>query len=535
MSQLPDNNYQNILTHLKEKIRRARLHASVKVNFELLKIYWEIGNTILEQQKQQGWGAKIIDKLAVDLKIEFPDFKGLSVRNLKYMRAFAASYPAFLQFVQPPVAQLNNTIESLFVLPAAAQIPWTHHTIILDKIKTTEERQFYIEKTVQNGWSKAILSLQIENGLYGRQGKALTNFSRTLPAIQSDLANETLKNPYIFDFLTYSEEIKERELEKALIQHLKKFMLELGRGFAYVGNQKNINVNGDDFFLDLLFFNYNLDCFVIIELKVGDFKPEFAGKLTFYVNTINEQLKGTHHKPTIGVLLCKTPNKTVVEYSLKGIESPIGVADYELAKALPKELRGEIPSIAELEAEIEKEYEELKTPSQKRFDSLKEKLTTLKGNEIKHTATTQILFDIFDQSLMPLYTALLARMEAFTEMFLSFDYQWEGKSKIERIGALAEEWKNEGFLKSKMTFYFSCRLNGFKKGGTEAFSTGFQLNYITDQYWYGFTLVNYNNQQPVIKKLYHEQLTPNDIDEIVETVYNFVIDEIENNIKRIKR
>jgi predicted nuclease of restriction endonuclease-like (RecB) superfamily len=357
MSQI-EPEYIHILNSLREKIRLARIKATIAVNVELLKLYWEIGNTILKLQKEEGWGAKIIDKLAIDLKMEFSDFKGLSVRNLKYMRAFAKAYPAI---VQPAVAQLDSSLSMAFVQPLVAQIPWTHHTIILDKVKTSAERLFYVEKTMQNGWSKSILSLQIDSNLYKRQGNAITNFDKRLPAPLSDLANETLKNPYIFDFLGYSEELKERELEKALMQHLKKFMLELGRGFAFVGNQKNINVQGDDYFLDMLFYNYHLHCFVVFELKVGNFKPEFAGKLNFYVNTVNEQIKSLEDKPTIGVLLCKTPNETVIKYALKGIESPIGVADYELSQALPKQLKGEIPSIEELEAEIEKEYKELIT------------------------------------------------------------------------------------------------------------------------------------------------------------------------------
>ncbi|HQK97240.1 MAG TPA: PDDEXK nuclease domain-containing protein, partial [Bacteroidia bacterium] len=222
----PQSNYIKIVETLKDKIRSARLRASYSVNTELINLYWEIGNAILVEQEQDGWGAKIIDKLAMDLKTEFPDFKGLSVRNLKYMRAFAESYPTYSSIVQPAVAQL----------------PWTHHTIILDKAKSFEERMFYIGKAIENGWSKTVLSFQIESTLYKRQGNSITNFKETLPSTQSDLANETLKNPYVFDFLSFSEDIKEKELEKALIKHLNKFILELGRGFAFVGNQKNVNV-----------------------------------------------------------------------------------------------------------------------------------------------------------------------------------------------------------------------------------------------------------------------------------------------------
>lgn len=322
-----------------------------------MKIYWQIGKTILEQQKERGWGSKIIDNLAIDLRLEFPDFKGLSLRNLKYMRAFAEAYPDFLNAeISRDQLPMDQVVE--FVQPLNAQIPWTHHTIILDKVKTIDERQFYIKKTFENNWSKNVLKFQIDSQLYLRQGKAITNFELTLPLPQSDLAHETFKNPYVLDFLGLTEQVQERDLENALIIHLKKFMLELGRGFAYVGNQKNLLVGGDEYFLDLLFFNYHLDCFVVFELKVGEFKPEYTGQLNFYINTVNAQIKCAGHKPTIGILLCKTPNETVVKYSLLGIDSPIGVSDYQLGQALPKRLKGEIPTVEEFEAEIEKEYRE---------------------------------------------------------------------------------------------------------------------------------------------------------------------------------
>ena len=537
MSLLPDNKYQHILTNLKEKIRSARMRASLKVNYELLSVYWEIGNVILDQQKEQGWGAKIIDKLAVDLNTEFPDFKGLSTRNLKYMRAFAEAYPDFaIVQVAPAQIQSNENQDVTIVRVALAQLSWYHHQTLLDKVKEKEERLFYARKSVENGWSRNVLVLQIENNLFQRQGNAITNFSKTLPALDSDLARETLKSPYVFDFISFSEEMKERELEKALIQHLKKFMLELGRGFAYVGNQKNLVVDGDDFFLDLLFYNYIMQCFVVFELKVGDFKPEFAGKLNFYVNTINAQLKDIHHKPTIGVLLCKTPNKTVIEFSLQSIGSPIGVADYELSKALPKELKGEIPSVAELEAEIEKEYEELKSPSQKRLDALKDKLSQLKGDEIQQEVTTPVLFEIMDKSLVPLFAALIKRMEDITPLFLSSNYHWNGSQwTFVDINQLAEQWKNENLTKNNFDFYFSYRFNGLKKSGTEAYGAGFQLNFKINTYWYGFVLVNYNQQQPFIKTLYPHLLTSKDIDTIVETVYNFVMDDIDADIERLKK
>ena len=387
MNKLPEKNYFEVLDLLKEKIRHTRYRAVITVNYELLKIYWEIGKAILEQQKKAGWGAKIIDRLAVDLKIEFPDFKGLSVRNLKYMRAFAEAYPEFSSFALPPDAPILNTAKTTivqqaaaqsgngntdsFVQQLAAQLPWGHHQVLLDKVKTREQQLFYMQKCVENGWSRSILVEQIESGLYERQGKAISNFRQTLPQLQSDLVQQSLKNPYIFDFIGFGEEIKERELEKGLIQHLKKFMLELGKGFAYVGNQFDLTVEDDEYFLDLLFYNYRLHRFVIFELKIGDFKPEYAGKLNFYINTVDAQIKSNKDDATIGILLCKTPNELVIRYSLQGIKTPIGVSEYLLKKGIPKVLKTDLPSIEELEANIDKEYKGLKRKDNQKNTSKK--------------------------------------------------------------------------------------------------------------------------------------------------------------------
>ncbi len=374
-----DKNYALVLRDLKEKIGLARLRAAFTVNTQLLQLYWEIGNTILQRQKQEGWGTKVIGRLAADLRSEFPDMKGLSQRNFEYMQTFAGAWPHF-PFPQPLVAELPKTTNRKKILlsplsnipsrsipqPLVAELPWTHHIIILDKVQGLKERMFYIRKSIQNGWSKSVLTWQIESKLHLRQGKAITNFKQTLPKDQSGLANEMLKNPYSFDFMGISEEMQERELEKALIQHIKKFLLELGRGFAYVGNQFNVAVEKDDYFLDLLFYNYHLHCFVVFELKVGKFVPEYAGKLNFYINTVDAQIRGKADKPTMGVLLCKTPNHTVVKYALQGIKTPIGVADYEFAKALPKNLESGLPTIEELENALEIEAKKFGRSSHKK-------------------------------------------------------------------------------------------------------------------------------------------------------------------------
>lgn len=376
--------YRSIVAELKEKIRSARSQAAFTVNRQLLTLYWEIGQTISQQEKSEGWGAKVVETLSKDLSTEFPDLKGLSPRNLRYMRDFAVAYPQF-GIVQAPLAKLHDSPAKPAKLPilqpsvaklgitaklqppvarlyaSVALLPWAHNVVLLEKVKDIEQRIFYAQKTLEHGWSRDVLSYHIKTNLYKRQGKALTNFETTLPQHQSALAKETLKNPYIFDFLSISEEMQERDVEQSLIRHIRKFMLELGKGFAYVGNQYNLNVDGDDYFLDLLFYNYHLHCFVIFEIKIGDFKPEYADKLNFYVNTVNEQIKGKSDNPTIGVLLCKTPNDTVIRFTLKGISTPLGVADYKLAQSLPQKLKSQMPTVKELEEALEGDLK--KSPS----------------------------------------------------------------------------------------------------------------------------------------------------------------------------
>ena len=547
---LPSNNYQTILTNLKEKIRQARFVAIQTVNVQLLSIYSEIGKTILEQEYVEGWGAKTVERLALDLKMEFPDMKGLSPRNLRYMREFAKAYPLFSilqlseaksqkgklvkpkdQILQPLAAKLADPE---ILQPPVAQIPWTHHTIILDKLKTNAERLFYMQKTLENGWSKSVLKLQIESDLYARQGNAITNFEHTLPTLQSDLARETLKNPYVFDFLNMTEEVQERDLEKALIQHLKKFMLELGRGFAYVGNQKNIVVDGDDFFLDLLFFNYNLNRFVIFELKVGDLKPEFAGKLNFYVNTINQQLKGEQHQPTIGVLLCKTPNKTVIEYSLKGIASPIGVADYELSKALPKQLKSEMPSIAELEREIESEYTELLKPVDKKIGKLKELLKGLKQTPLKEKRSAATCARILTKVVFVLRNnmAKLLDEKGIAEKFETIEIMVWTDGQGHKTDKAVKEYLKQN--KEVGEFRVELRLKGFVLAGTKAFDIWKDVSILTSTYNYtiGF---DRNQQSTLLEKLYSEMPDNKAFENITDQWIEAIVDNITQQLELIKQ
>ncbi len=324
--------YETLLQSLKQRIAAAQVKAVLAVNRELVLLYWQIGRDILERQEKQGWGAKVIDRLSKDLRSAFPEMKGFSTRNLKYMRALAENYP-----------------DEQFVQEALAQITWYHNITLLDKVKDQEEREFYIRQTIEHGWSRNILVWQIESKLFERQGKAVTNFELTLPKPQSDLANQLLKDPYNFDFLTLHDEAVERDLENALIANIRKFLLELGVGFAFVGSQYHLEIGEQDFYIDLLFYHLKLRCFVVIDLKTGEFKPEFAGKMNFYLSAVDDLLKHEKDEPSLGLILCKSKNKLIAEYALRDLKKPIGVSEMLILQALPENLKGSLPTIEELE------------------------------------------------------------------------------------------------------------------------------------------------------------------------------------------
>lgn len=326
--------YLEVLEDIKKRVHEARIRASLAVNNELITLYWEIGLLILQRQEIEGWGAKVIDRLSVDLKREFPDQKGFSARNLKYMRKFAASYPD-MEIVQQ----------------AAAQIPWFHNCAILDKVQNAVQREWYIRATIDCGWSRAVLVHQIDSDLYSRQGKGITNFQATLPPPQSDLAQQLIKDPYSFGFLGLGTDISERKLEAALIERLKDFLIELGKGFAFVAQQYHLDVGDDDYYLDLLFYHLHLRCYVVIDLKVVPFKPEFAGKMNFYLSAVDDQLRHHNDQPSIGLILCKERNRLVVEYALRDTTRPMGVATY---RVVPHKLKGVLPTARQIEKGIGK-------------------------------------------------------------------------------------------------------------------------------------------------------------------------------------
>ena len=327
--------YSRWLLDLKHRIHNAQQRASLSVNRELVLLYWQIGHDILARQSALRWGAKVIDRLALDLRSAFPDMKGFSPRNLKYMRAFAEAWPD-LEFVQGVLAQL----------------PWYHQLALLDKLPGPETRRWYAAKAIEHSWSRNVLVMQIESQLLERSGNAVSNFETLLPKAQSDLARESLKDPYRFDFLGLTLDAQEREIENALVTHVTEFLLELGAGFAFVGKQVLLDVGGDEFFIDLLFYHLKLRCYVVIELKAGKFKPEHLGQLSFYLTAVDAQLKHLQDVPTIGLLLCKSKNKVVAEYALRDNARPMGVAQYQLVESLPAELRSSLPSIEEIEREL---------------------------------------------------------------------------------------------------------------------------------------------------------------------------------------
>jgi predicted nuclease of restriction endonuclease-like (RecB) superfamily len=327
--------YAQFLADLKSRIQAAQLRASLAVNHELVLLYWQMGRDILERQRRESWGAKVIDRLAADLKRAFPDMKGFSPRNLKYMRRFAEVWP-----------------EEAFVQQVAAQLPWFHNCIVLDKLSGPDERVWYSRAAIEHGWSRAILVHQIESGLQRRQGKAIANFDLTLPSPQSELARDIIKDPYNFDFLTLGQDAHERDLEHGLLDHLRQFLLELGVGFAFVGSQYRLTVGNQDFYIDLLFYHLKLRAYVVVDLKMKAFEPEFAGKMNFYLSAVNDLLRHPDDQPSIGIILCKTRERFVAEYALRDIHKPIGISEYRIAESLPEKLKGSLPTIEELENEL---------------------------------------------------------------------------------------------------------------------------------------------------------------------------------------
>lgn len=362
--------YSGLLADIKQRIRTAQLRTSMAGNASMLMLYWEIGGVLAERQKKEGWGAAVLPRLAKDLHNDLPEVKGFSERNLKRMVQFFRAYPGLFAIGPRPVAQWadRRSRETKGPLPVAqlpagpgdsqiwqravTQLTWAHNVILIQKVKDLRTRFWYARQAFEQGWSRDVLSLQIESHAHERQSKAVNNFHRTLPPPQSDLAAQLLKDPYLFDFLTLEKPFHERELETGLLRHLQDFLVELGTGFAFVGRQVHMEVGDDDFYIDLLFYHLRLRCFIVVDLKVGPFKAEYAGKMNFYLNAVDDRLKHASDQPSIGLILCENKNKIVAEYALRGMDKAIGVSDYQLTRALPKKLQSSLPSIEQLEDEL---------------------------------------------------------------------------------------------------------------------------------------------------------------------------------------
>lgn len=377
--------YVQWLGELKSRVQQVQTKAAVSVNRELLTFYWELGCEIIEKQKTANWGSGFLQNLSQDLISEFPEMKGFSYRNLRRIRQWVIFYSSEETNLATACGQITK-IESNSTEPTNNQsttnlatscgqitkqpvapflsdlvsIPWGHNGVIISKCSSIKEALYYVRQTLTHGWSRAILVHQIESDLFSREGSATSNFATTLPPAQSDLAQQVLKDPYIFDFLTLTQAHNERDLENQLTDHISKFLIELGAGFAYLGRQVPLQVSERDFYLDLLFYHTQLHCYVVIELKTGDFEPEFAGKLNFYLKAVDETLRSERDEPTIGILLCKTKDKLIAEYALSDINKPIGVSEYQLTQSLPDNLKPSLPSIEEWEAELQQDFDDEK-------------------------------------------------------------------------------------------------------------------------------------------------------------------------------
>lgn len=360
--------FPTLLAEVKGRIQAAQMRAVLAVNGELVRLYWDIGRILSDRQRRLGWGAGVVPRLATHLRNDLPELKGFSERNIDRMIAFYRAYPVPADFSPPAVAKLRRSAKpsprwskeqlTIEAESAAAEdsllwsVPWAHHVVLLQKQKDLATRVWYMQQVLANGWSRNVLGLQLGAKAHARQGKVVSNFAALLPAPQSDLAQQTLKDPYIFDFLTLTEPFQERELETELVRHLERFLLELGQGFAFVGRQYRLEVGGEDFYIDLLFYHLRLRAFVVIDLKKGKFRPEYAGKLNFYCNVVNDRLKLPNDAPTIGMILCQSRDRLLAEYSFAGIDQPIGVSTYELTRALPARLQSVLPTVEQIEAEL---------------------------------------------------------------------------------------------------------------------------------------------------------------------------------------
>ncbi len=524
------SNYQAFFLRLKAQIQTARVKAVLSANKQMLELYWWIGNAIRTQQAAEGWGTKVIQKLSFDLKAEFPDLKGISERNLKYMRAFASAYPSFVQDTLAQSVDSSAVVSNTeFVQVPLAQITWYHHITLLDKVKEEKHRYFYIEKIIENGWSRDVMVNQIDSGLHLRQGKLQHNFPSTLPASKSDLARELFKDPYRFDFFQLTQEASERDLEDALVSHIYKFLLEMGKGFAFMGKQVHLEKGGQDYYLDLLFYHTKLHCHVILELKIGDFKPEYAGKMNFYLSAFDEDYRTAEDGPTIGIILCKNKNKVTAEYALRDVNKPMGIAEYQFTAAIPADLKGELPSIEDLEVELEKELKIPKTLIDEKLDKLNNLVNHIGQQEIKEKLSVDRTRVIFNEVIFELKNKVEILLDPIFKMFSEniISYSINGRSSF--LGST----DLEADLLTGHNIHelgLNIELNGFKKAGLKSFNSYSDLKFFLEKYKYQ---VGPSRQTIWQEHLYDKEWTTENLQILAQKWTESIIEEVHGSIERI--
>lgn len=531
--------YNQWLAELKEKIRNSQLRAGLKVNTELLSLYWELGKAMTDKQANSTWGDKIITQLAADLTAEFKDLEGFSRSNLFNIRKWYQFYAADPQIVQQSVGLLSQSGEQgadqiiqqpVGQFPAVlAIVPWGHHIQIVTKSQSVDEALFYVQQTALHNWKRTVLIYQIESGLFQRKGKAYNNFEITLPKVQSELATELLKNPYNIGFLNLTEEANERDLENAILANLKKFLMEMGVGFSFYGQQFHIKVGEKDYYIDLIFYHTRLHCYFVIELKVTEFEPEHAGKLEFYITAVDEQIKLPEDSPTIGLLLCKTADKIIVEYTLKTKTKPMGVAEYK--HVIPKELRDELPDEEILKQELEKEIIIPQKPINEKINKLKEIVQRIKTDPADLEKNNDLVKKVFANIVRPLIAFIETKMVDVKPLFQKTRIEWRLNEK--HLGAYVTSYDVDVHLtttENVWVFGFEFALETFIHGGVKAFNVWHRLEINLDKHKY---TIGPERGKVWMEKVYSRFPSENELDELANRFVENMLDDINNNAERI--
>jgi len=529
--ELLGQDYHQLLARLKEKIRNSQVKAALKVNSELLALYWELGKAITEKQIQSNWGDRIITQLAADLSSEFPDMNGFSATNLKYIRRW---YQFYRLTEQPGIGSIGQqAVDQLQVIeiemPAIlGMIPWGHHIQIFTKVENIEEAIFYLQQTTQYNWSRNVLLHHLDAGLYYKKGKSYNNFQITLPQPQSDLANELIKNEYNLQFLGLHEEANEKELENAILANIKKFMLELGSGFSFLKQQYHVKVGERDFYVDLVFYHVKLHCYFIIELKVGEFKPEHAGKLEFYITAFDEKIKAEKDNPTIGLLLCKTVDKVIVEYTLKDKVKAMGVSEYR--HTLPDELRQELPDEEVLKQELKKEITISPKPSDEKINKFKGLIQKLNRGIAEFQKSDAIICAVVSESIEPLIGILDAKIPDLKEAFNTVKFCISHNSQSPVPYTVGTDISSIIKLENIWILGLQITFERLKRGGRNAFDAWFKFEVRFDKYKY---LIGEDKSNIWDERAYNEPFSKRELETIADRFAGIIFDDINERIESL--